>query len=194
MIFHPTPLRGAAVIEPERRGDERGWFSRLFCEKEMRQAGLQERFVQMNNSSSADAGTLRGLHYQLPPSAEAKTVRCIRGAFWDVIVDLRPDSETYRQWYGLELSPDNGLALYVPQGFAHGFITLKADSEALYLSSAFYDPDCERGLRWDDPAIGIQWPIAPETVSAKDAGWPDFDPAFHGVEQLRGLGAGRAVA
>ena len=187
MRFHATPLAGAFVIEPEKRGDARGWFARVFCEQEMADAGLVSRFVQVNNSYNADAGTLRGMHYQLPPAPEVKIVRCVHGALWDCIVDLRPDSPSYLQWHGVELSADNRLALYVPRGFAHGFVTLQPDTEAFYLASAFYTPQAERGLRWDDPRIGIHWPTPGRIISDKDAGWPDFDPTWHGVEQLRGL-------
>jgi len=125
MKFHETPLNGVYVIEPEQRGDSRGWFQRIFCEKEMGDAGLETRFVQANNSFNAESGTLRGLHYQLPPSPEVKIVRCIKGALWDVIVDLRPTSPTYLKWHGVELTAENRLAYYVPRGFAHGFVTLE---------------------------------------------------------------------
>lgn len=187
MIFHHIPIAGAWVIEPERRGDARGWFARLYCEREMGEAGIDERFVQINHSASAEAATLRGMHYQLPPAAEAKVVRCVRGALWDALVDLRPDSPSYLQWHGLRLDSDNGLALYVPRGCAHGFITLEANTEALYLSSTFYVPETERGLCWNDPRFGIEWPQAPRTLSDKDAAWPAFDPEWHGVQLLNGL-------
>ncbi|KHL54350.1 dTDP-4-dehydrorhamnose 3,5-epimerase [Xanthomonas cannabis] len=189
MIFHPTPLAGAFVIAPEPRGDARGWFARVFCSDEMAQAGLASAFVQVNNSFNAEAGTLRGMHYQLPPAAEVKIVRCISGALWDAIVDLRPDSPTYLQWYGTELSADNRLALYVPRGFAHGFITLQPQTEALYFASAMYAPQAERGLRWDDARIGVRWPRVPQCVSDKDTGWPDFDAQAHGIPLLAGLTA-----
>ncbi|WP_431284612.1 dTDP-4-dehydrorhamnose 3,5-epimerase [Humitalea sp. 24SJ18S-53] len=187
MIFHKTPLETARLIELEKRGDARGFFARFFCEKEFAAEGLTTRFVQVNNSLSAKKGTLRGMHYQLPPAAETKLVRCIRGAFWDVIVDLRPDSPSFGKWYGAELSAENRLMMYVPHGFAHGFITLTEDAEALYMVDAFYAPEGERGLRWNDPAIGIQWPIAPEEISDKDQKWPDLDAGFHGLERMRGL-------
>ncbi|APP84870.1 dTDP-4-dehydrorhamnose 3,5-epimerase [Xanthomonas hortorum pv. vitians] len=187
MIFHPTPLAGAFVIEPEQRGDARGWFARVFCTQEMAQAGLVDQFVQVNNSFNAQAGTLRGMHYQLPPAAEVKIVRCIRGALWDAIVDLRPDSRTYLQWYGTELTAENRLALYVPRGFAHGFITLQPQTEAFYFANAMYTPQAERGLRWNDPRLGLQWPLEPQLVSDKDAAWPDFNEHQHGIAQLAGL-------
>lgn len=187
MIFHKTPIEGVRVIELEKRGDDRGFFARFFCEKEFAAEGLETRFVQVNNSVSAKAGTLRGLHYQLPPAAEVKVVRCIRGRLWDVVVDLRPDSPTFKKWFGAELTAENRLMMYVPRGFGHALITLTDDVEALYLVSNFYGPQQERGLRWNDPAYGIEWPIQPTEISPKDAAWPDFDPEFHGTELMRGL-------
>jgi dTDP-4-dehydrorhamnose 3,5-epimerase len=187
MKFQPTPLRDAHTIELERRGDDRGFFARVFCSKEFAQAGLASNFVQVNNSLSAKKGTLRGMHYQLPPKAEAKVVRCVRGAMWDAILDLRPDSPTFGRSFGAELSADNRVMMYVPRGFAHAILTLADDVEALYLVSEFYGPAQERGVRWNDPKFKITWPIEPVEISSKDANWPDFDPAFHGLEQLRGL-------
>jgi dTDP-4-dehydrorhamnose 3,5-epimerase len=187
MKFHPTPLKDAYTIELERRGDDRGFFARVFCENEFSQAKLTPKFVQVNNSLSAKKGTLRGLHYQLPPRSEVKVVRCVRGSLWDAIVDLRPDSPTFGKWFGAELSAENRLMMYVPQGFAHAILTLTDDTEAFYLVSEFYGPEQERGVRWNDPKFNIAWPIEPSEVSPKDAKWPDFDPAFHGTEQLRGL-------
>jgi dTDP-4-dehydrorhamnose 3,5-epimerase len=187
MKFQRTPLEGARIIELEKHGDDRGFFARYFCAREFAADGLEPGFVQINNSLSARKGTLRGLHYQLPPAAEVKVVRCVRGALWDAIVDLRPDSPTYMKWHGAELSAQNRLMMYVPRGFAHAILTLTADAEAIYLVSAFYDPEHERGLRWNDPAFAIEWPIAPVEISPKDARWPGFDPVFHGVERMRGL-------
>lgn len=140
MILTPTPLTGAFLIDLEKRGDDRGFFARFFCGKEFQGAGLESRFVQINNSLTAKKGTLRGMHYQLPPDPEVKVVRCIRGALFDVIVDLRPDSPTFRQWFGAELTAGNRTMMYVPRGFAHGLVTLEDDTEALYLVSAFYSP------------------------------------------------------
>jgi dTDP-4-dehydrorhamnose 3,5-epimerase len=187
MKFHPTPLRDACTIEIERRGDDRGFFARVFCENEFRGAGLQPKFVQVNNSLSARKGTLRGMHYQLPPKAEVKVVRCVRGALWDAILDLRPDSPTFGRSFGAELTAENRLMMYVPRGFAHAILTLTDDTEAFYLVSEFYGPEQERGIRWNDPNFVVSWPIAPADISAKDAQWPDFDPVFHGIEQLRGV-------
>jgi dTDP-4-dehydrorhamnose 3,5-epimerase len=169
MRFADTGLEGAFLIEPERLQDERGYFARLYCEREFSARGLETRFVQCSTSFNRRRGTLRGLHYQAPPHEEAKTVRCTRGAIYDVIVDLRGDSRTYRSWYGVELSAENGCVLYVPKGFAHGFQTLLDDSEVFYQISEFYVPEAARTARWDDPAVGIRWPFTPTVMSARDA-------------------------
>lgn len=187
MQFNPTPLSGAYTIDLERKGDDRGFFARLFCRDEFSQAGLVSNFVQINNSLTGRKGTLRGLHYQLPPSAEVKVVRCVRGSLYDVIVDLRPDSATFGRWYGETLSAENRRMMYVPQGFAHGFLTLEDDSEALYLVSALYDPKLERGIRYNDPAFAIAWPVEPREISEKDRGWRDFDAEWHGTAGFKGL-------
>lgn len=179
MKFIPTPLSGAYLIDLERRGDHRGFFARVFCADEFESHGLTHRFVQVNDSLSAEKGTLRGMHYQLAPKAETKVVRCIRGAMWDCIVDLRPGSPTFKQWFGAELSAENRRMMYVPKGFAHGFLTLAPDTEALYLVDEFYSPQCERGVRWDDPQIGIEWPARPEVLSERDAAHPDFSVETH---------------
>jgi dTDP-4-dehydrorhamnose 3,5-epimerase len=185
MIMLDTPLLGAHLIELERRADDRGFFARLFCEREFGNAGLETRFVQINNSLSVKKGTLRGLHYQLPPAAEVKVIRCIKGALFDLIADLRPDSPTFGKWYGAELSEDNRLMMYVPRGFAHAILTLSDDVEAFYLVSAFYGPGHERGIRYNDAKFQIEWPIEPVEISPKDRSWPDFDPAYHGLKLLR---------
>ncbi len=179
MQFHKTPLPDAYLIDLEKLGDDRGFFARTFCQREFAELGLPSEFVQVNNSLTADRGTLRGMHYQLAPEAETKLVRCIRGAFWDCILDLRPNSETFGQWFGEELSAENRRMMLVPKGFAHGFITLTDDTEAFYLVDSFYSPDHERGVRWDDPRFGIQWPLEPTVVSPKDAEHPDFDRDYH---------------
>ncbi len=187
MIFHPTPLTGAYLIEPEKRGDERGFFARVFCENEFAAQSLSTSFVQVNNSLSGDRGTLRGMHYQLPPHSETKLVRCIRGALYDLILDLRPHSPTFGQSFGAELSAENRLMMYVPRGFAHGFLTLAADTEAFYFVDAFYAPDAERGVRFDDPRFDLEWPAAPTNVSDKDRAHRDFDPEWHlpGMDTLK---------
>ena len=184
--FVRTPLAGAYLIELDKRGDHRGFFARFFCEREFAEAGLETRFPQVNTSLTAAAGTLRGMHFQLPPAAEVKIVRCIGGALHDVIVDLRPDSPTYLKWFGADLSAENRAMMYAPRGFAHGFMTLSDDTEALYLVSAFYAPEHERGVRFDDPRFGIRWPLVPKEMSAKDREWPDYDPAGPMAEALRG--------
>lgn len=179
MKFTETSLTGAYLIDLEKRGDERGFFARFYCEREFSEHGLATKFVQVNNSLSAQRGTLRGMHYQLPPSGEVKIVRCVRGSLFDVIVDLRPRSPTYLQWFGAELTAENRTMMYVPVGFAHGFLTTSDDAEALYLVSAFYAPNDERGMRWNDPRVGIQWPLEPAVVSAKDGAHPDFSEEHH---------------
>lgn len=168
MKFTENPLQGSFLINLEPRVDERGFFSRYYCEKEFMAYGLNTNWVQANDSLSEEVATLRGLHYQIPPRAEVKLVRCIRGAIWDVIVDLRKGSKTFGEWFGEELTEDNRMMMYVPQGFAHGFITLSADTEIIYLVSDFYTPEAERTLLWCDEKIGIKWPIDPLHISQKD--------------------------
>jgi dTDP-4-dehydrorhamnose 3,5-epimerase len=185
--FEPTPVHGAYVIDPLRRGDDRGFFSRMFCTDEFAEHGLESRFLQVNNSLSRRRGTLRGMHYQLPPAGEVKLVRCTAGRLFDVVADLRPDSPSFGKWFGVELTAENRRMLYVPRGCAHGFLTLEDDTEALYLVSDRYAPAEERGLRFDDPFFGIAWPAEPVEVSAKDRNWPAFDHGFHGTERMRGL-------
>jgi dTDP-4-dehydrorhamnose 3,5-epimerase len=185
MKFNSSPLEGVFLIEQERRGDDRGFFARAFCEREFEGAGIESRFVQINNSLTSRRGTLRGLHYQLPPAAEVKVVRCVRGALWDVVADIRPDSPTFGRWFAAELSAENRHMMVVPRGCAHAFITLTDDVEAFYLVSDAYAPALERGLRWNDPWLSIDWPLQPVDISDKDAAWPDFDPAYHGVDLFR---------
>ena len=168
MKFAPTPLGGAYVIELERIEDERGFFARSFCQEEFRKQGLEPAIAQCNVSWNRKRGTLRGLHYQAAPHEEAKVVRCTRGAIWDVIVDLREGSPTRLRCHAQELSADNRLAFYVPEGFAHGFQTLADDSEVLYQMSESYHPDLARGLRWDDPKLGIRWPLPDPILSPRD--------------------------
>ena len=187
MRFAPLPLAGAYLIELEKRGDDRGFFARFFCESEFARHDLVPRFVQINNSLTARQGTLRGMHYQLPPAAEVKVVRCIRGALHDVILDLRPHSPTFGRSFGADLSAENRSMMYVPEGFAHGFVTLAPDTEALYLVSAAYTPEAERGIRFDDPRFAIRWPVTPTELSDKDRTWPDYDPEYHGAAALRGV-------
>lgn len=177
MKFTPTPLDGAWVLDVEPRRDERGFFSRTFCANEFAEHGLEPTVAQGNLSYNHRRGTMRGMHYQLEPAAETKLVRCTRGAVHDAIIDLRPDSPTHLQCFGVELSADNRRALYVPALFGHGYLTLTDGAEVEYLVSEFYTPGAERGLRWDDPVLDVDWPVAVEVVSDKDASWPDFRPA-----------------
>ena len=177
MKFSPTPLEGACVVDIEKIEDSRGFFARGWCENEFRSAGLPTRIAQANLSFNTTKGTLRGMHWQNPPHAEAKLVRCTKGAIFDVIVDLRPNSVTYRKWFGVELSADNRRMLLVPENFAHGFQTLTADSEIFYQVSEFYAPKFEMGARFDDPEFSIEWPLEITEISDKDASWPNFQKA-----------------
>ena len=194
MIFKETKLKGAFIIEPEKIEDERGFFARTYCRREFESHGLKPYVVQCNISYNKRRGTLRGMHYQVGPYEEAKLVSCIRGALYDVIIDLRSDSPTYRQWIALELSGHNAAhcspltavsahcspltvnynMLYIPEGFAHGFLTLTDNTEVFYQMSEFYMPESARGVRWNDPAFGIMWPIDVAVISERDSKYPDF--------------------
>lgn len=176
MRFRPTGLAGLVVVEPEPFVDQRGLFARTFCEREFTDAGLPGRFVQSSVSFNLCRGTLRGMHFQRAPHAEGKLVRCTRGAIVDVAVDLRDGSPTRLHWRGVELSAENRASLYIPPGFAHGFQTLSDQAEVLYLMTEFYAPDAAGGVRWNDPAFGIEWPIAGPILSERDATYPDFVP------------------
>ncbi len=176
MLFIDTPLKDLYLIKPELREDERGYFARVFCVDEFSQHGLCTHWQQANIAYNKDRGITRGLHYQHSPDAEIKLVRCTRGSIFDVAVDMRTESETYRQWYGVELTESNQQMLYVPEGFAHGYQVLDANSELHYMVSAPYAPQSEDGMRWDDPAIGIQWPITTTVIlSDKDQQWSLLD-------------------
>ena len=175
MIFSEGPLSGPYVIDLEKHRDSRGFFARAYCQREFAEHGLAQDMVQTNVSFSEKRGTLRGMHYQNPPHQEAKLIRCTRGRLYDVIVDVRPGSDTYGQWMGVELSAESHRMFYVPEGFAHGFLTLEDETEAVYQVSAFYAPGAEQGLRYDDPALGIEWPAAVRVISEKDRSWPAFD-------------------
>ena len=177
MEFESTKLAGAFVVHMQRHEDQRGYFARTWCFEEFSDQGLDCNFVQSSVSYNTHAHTLRGMHLQTPPFAENKLIRCLRGAVYDVILDLRKDSETYLQWQSVELTADNQRMLYVPHGLAHGFQTLETGSELSYHITEFFTPEHATGVRWDDPAFGIQWPQAQERVmSEKDLEWPDFDP------------------
>lgn len=174
MIFTPTKLQGAFIIDLKKLEDERGFFARTFCANEFADNNLETKFVQGNTSLSFKKGTLRGMHFQKPPYEEDKLVRCTKGALYDVIIDLRKDSPTYKEWIGVELTENNQRALLVPRGFGHGFITLKDNTEANYLVSQFYTPGAEAGIRYNDPQFEILWPFEPIVVSEKDANHPDY--------------------
>jgi dTDP-4-dehydrorhamnose 3,5-epimerase len=177
MIFAETKLRGAFIIDIDRHGDERGFFARTWCKEEFEARGLNPNSVQSNLAFSARAGTLRGLHYQIEPHEEVKLVRCTRGAVYDVIVDLRPESPTYLKWLSVELTAENRTMVYVPERFAHGYQTLTDGVEMVYQVSHAYAPGSERGVRWDDPSIGIEWPMVDfRSISAKDQRWPNYRP------------------
>ena len=172
MIISTTNIEGPAVIDLDLRSDDRGFFARTFCIEEFGAAGLQTVVEQCNLSGNYKAGTLRGMHFQIAPHPEAKLVRCIRGRLLDVIVDMRPESPTRLQHVAVELSADNRRSFYVPPYFAHAYLTLEDDTEVMYQVSGSYEPTAERGLRWNDPLLGIEWPVEVTTISAKDASWP----------------------
>ena len=174
MHFSKTKLSGVFLIEPELHADDRGSFARSFCVDEFNEAGIDFRVVQANISLNKYAGTVRGMHYQLPPFAEAKVVSCTSGAFCDVVVDLRAGSQTLGQWIAIELSAENKNSVFMPEGCAHGFQTLVDNTEISYLMSERYAPEAASGVRYNDPAFGIEWPMAVSSVSARDQGWPDY--------------------
>lgn len=176
MRFRELDLPGAFEVELEKHGDDRGFFARAWCRKELSEHGLSTNVVQANLSLSRRKGTLRGMHFQLPPAAESKFIRCVRGGILDVILDLRPESPTYGDWTAVELTEDNRRAVYVPEGFAHGFQTLTDDAEVFYLVTALYSPELERGVRYDDPAFEIEWPLDVTEISDKDRRYPDYEP------------------
>ncbi len=181
MIFTPTPLKGSYLIDPSPRGDNRGWFMRTFCAKEFEQIGHTKPWVQMNHSFTAEAGTIRGMHYQLPPHSEIKLVRCIAGAVFDVVIDVRKESPTFLRWFGAELSAENKKMMYIPEGFAHGFQTLTGNCELIYCHSEFYLPEAEGGLRYDDPELDIQWMAEAKNISERDQQHPLITKKFTGI-------------
>jgi dTDP-4-dehydrorhamnose 3,5-epimerase len=177
VIFIATAIRGAFIVRPEAVDDERGFFARTWCQREFAAQGLNPRLVQCSISFTTTKGTVRGMHYQIPPHEEAKLVRCTQGAIYDVLVDLRSNSPSFRQWMATELSASDRQMLYIPEGVAHGFQTLVDSAEVLYQMSAFYHPEFARGVRYDDPAIGVSWPLPVTKVSRKDVSWPLLEPA-----------------
>jgi dTDP-4-dehydrorhamnose 3,5-epimerase len=174
MIFIPTTIPHVMIVELEKREDTRGYFARAWCEKEFTEHGLP-RFLQTNMSMSRQKGIIRGLHYQLAPYGEAKYIRCIRGAIYDVVVDIRHESPTFKQWFGIELTAENRKAMFVPEGFPHAYQALTDNAEVIYSTSCVYTPGVERGVRWNDPAFKIEWPIMHAIVSEKDSTWPDWE-------------------
>lgn len=181
MIFHSTPLQGAYVIDLEQLKDERGLFARTFCEREFEQIHHEKKFVQMNHSLNKHKGTLRGMHYQKPPFAEIKLIRCIRGSVWDVLVDIRKESPTFMQHFGVELSEHNMRMIYIPEGFAHGFQTLEDNTALIYHHTEFYTPSSEGGLKYNDPALNIKWKMPPSIMSKKDQNYQPIVTSFEGV-------------
>ena len=175
MIFTETKLRGSFLIELEKLEDERGFFARSGCKKEFERLGIHLNVAQSNISFNTAKGTLRGMHYQISPHGEAKVVRCTNGSIYDVIIDLRRDSETYKQWFGAELSGKNYKMIYVPENFAHGFLTLEDNTEVSYQMSEFYYPDYAKGIRWNDPEFAIQWPGEVRSISDRDKSYPDVE-------------------
>jgi dTDP-4-dehydrorhamnose 3,5-epimerase len=173
----PTGLQGVFRIELEQLQDERGFFARTFCAREFTAAGLNANVAQGNVTISTRRGTLRGLHFQRPPHAEAKLVRCVQGAIYDVVVDIRRESDTFGRWEAFELTAENFSSLYIAEGFAHGFQTLTANAQVLYNMSEYYQPESSGGIRWDDPTLAIAWPIPDPVISARDAAWPSFEAA-----------------
>lgn len=174
MIFTEQKLKGVWLVEPKMIPDERGFFARTWCRQEFTARGLNPRLAQCSISFNKKKGTLRGMHYQAAPCAEAKLVSCIRGVVYDVVIDLRPESPTYREWLAVELSSENYKALYIPEGLAHGFHTLENNTVVYYQISEFYRPECARGVRWNDPAFGIVWPEGEKIISARDRQFEDF--------------------
>ncbi|HLS27490.1 MAG TPA: dTDP-4-dehydrorhamnose 3,5-epimerase [Opitutales bacterium] len=172
MKFTPTSIKNAFVIEWESSSDDRGSFARIFCAREFKDQGLHPKIVQANLCTTKEKGTLRGMHFQIPPAEESKLVRCVRGSIFDVIVDMRADSPTFLKHFGILLSSENRRALYVPPLCAHGYQTLTDDAHVLYQTGEFYNPECERGLRYNDPALKLEWPLPISSISEKDANWP----------------------
>lgn len=174
MIFEPTIIKGSFVVDIKKIGDSRGFFGRSFCEKEFAEQGITSRITQGNLSHTSKKGTIRGMHFQTTPFEEMKAVRCIKGAFFDVVLDLRKDSDTYLKWFGIELSSENYKMLIIPEGCAHGFQSLEDDTEAFYLVSKEFSPTHDSGVRWDDPAFKINWPFEPTEISEKDKNFKDY--------------------
>jgi dTDP-4-dehydrorhamnose 3,5-epimerase len=174
MIFAPTAVEGAFLLQPERLEDERGFFARTYCVRELGEHGLDSQVVQRSVSYNRKRGTMRGMHYQAAPHEETKLVSCSRGEIYDVVIDLRPDSPSYRRWISTSLTADNGHLLYIPRGCAHGFVTLTDDAVVDYQISDFHHPESASGVRYDDPAFGVEWPMEPVVINARDRAWPAY--------------------
>ena len=181
MTFAPTTLEGSYIISLTPFNDDRGWFARTYCEKEFGAIGHLDKWIQLNQSYTAKAGTVRGMHYQVPPFKEIKLVRCIRGSVYDVIIDIRKDSPTFLHWYGVKLSSAEMNMLYIPAGFAHGFQTLENDSELIYHHSTMYEPGHEGGILYNDAAVAIRWPLAITVISERDKNHPPITENFKGI-------------
>lgn len=182
MKFVEAPIAGPYIIEIEPFMDERGFFSRVFCQKELSRIGFHKPIVQINHSATVQKGTIRGIHYQTPPASEIKIIRCICGSIFDVMVDIRTGSPTFMQWHGVEISKDNMRMVYIPEGFAHGFQTLADNVELIYHHSEFYSPEYERTIRFDDPSLAIDWPLPAGPISEKDQNCPLLENRFKGIE------------
>ena len=181
MKFVETSLKGAFIIEPEAYEDRRGMFERIFCEKEFIEINHSKKLIQINCSLTNRKGSVRGMHYQIPPMAEIKMVKCLRGSVYDVIIDLRRGSDTFLKWHGETLSNENRRMIYIPEGFAHGFQTLEKDCELLYFHTEFYNPDSEGAIRFDDPRVGIKWPLNVADISQRDKNHPLLSGSFEGI-------------
>jgi dTDP-4-dehydrorhamnose 3,5-epimerase len=181
MKFIEAPLAGAYVVELEPFRDDRGLFARTFCQREFAEIGFHKPIVQINHSLTRQKGAIRGMHFQRPPACETKIIRCVQGVVFDVMVDLRAGSPTFLKWHGMELSKENLRMVYIPEGFAHGFQTLTSEAELIYHHSAFYSPEDEQGVRFDDPALEICWPLAAVCISSKDRSYPWMDRNFKGI-------------
>jgi len=182
MKFIKSPLSGVYLVELEPHVDQRGYFTRTFCHKEFAKIGFHKNIVQINHSLTLQKGTIRGMHYQCPPAAETKIIRCVQGKVYDIAIDLRAKSPTFKQWYGFELSKDNMKMVYIPEGYAHGFQTLSDYAELIYHHSEFYSSECEQGFRFDDPKLSIKWPLKPVAISPRDQSFPFIGDEFKGIK------------
>ncbi|HJO93005.1 MAG TPA: dTDP-4-dehydrorhamnose 3,5-epimerase [Victivallales bacterium] len=181
MKFYELYLEGAYIIEPNMLSDKRGEFGRIYCKQEMHKIYFPKEIVQINHSINKKVGSIRGMHYQVPPKCESKIVKCMKGSIYDVIVDIRKDSNTFLKWHGIKLSKTNKKQLYIPEGFAHGFQVLESNTELIYFHYEYYSPECERALKFDDPVLGIKWPLKSNIVSQRDLNHPYIDDSYRGI-------------